>query len=103
MTKRYLYDIIKISKTQEVCFMEEKVLSNKKNGMSVLLLTLLGLAAAIGCIILGGVLLDSGRVLGAPFLVIGLIGVIGSCIIMYLHVSQRWSSRSLFRSSTFVS
>ena len=60
--------------------MEEKVLSNKKNGMSVLLLTLLGLVAAIGCIILGGVLLDSGRVLGAPFLVIGLIGVIGGWI-----------------------
>ena len=47
--------------------MKEIILNTKKNGMLVLILTLLGLVAAIATLICGGIILDYG---GSPFLLI---------------------------------
>ncbi len=53
--------------------MKEIVLQNKKNGMTVLLCTLLGLIVAIGLIVLGGIGMDMGYSLLIPVFVIGMI------------------------------
>ena len=54
--------------------MNEKVLQNKKNGMKVLLLATLGMLAAIGCTVFGGINVDAGNTaIGTPFLAVGLV------------------------------
>lgn len=54
--------------------MTEKILENKKNGMAVLLLSILGLIAAIALVIIGGMLMDTfNTLLGTPIFVIGVI------------------------------
>ena len=54
--------------------MNEKVLQNKKNGMKVLLLSTLGMLAAIGCTVFGGINVDAGNTaIGAPVLAVGLV------------------------------
>ena len=54
--------------------MNEKVLQNKKNGMKVLLLSTLGILAAIGCTVFGGINVDAGNTaIGAPVLAVGLV------------------------------
>ena len=54
--------------------MNEKVLQNKKNGMKVLLLATLGMLAAIGCTVFGGINVDAGNTaIGAPVLAVGLV------------------------------
>ncbi|MGN0481191.1 MAG: SPFH domain-containing protein, partial [Lachnospiraceae bacterium] len=53
--------------------MEEKIYTTKKNGMAVLLLSILLFVAAIPCIIWGGILLDQGRGIGALPLVLGIV------------------------------
>ena len=56
--------------------MNEKVLQNKKNGMKVLLLATLGMLAAIGCTIFGGINVDAGNTaIGTPFLAAGLVWI----------------------------
>jgi regulator of protease activity HflC (stomatin/prohibitin superfamily) len=57
--------------------MEEKLLSNRKNGMSVLLGSLALYAAAIAGVIVGGILMDSRATmaLGIPLFVLSLIVV----------------------------
>ena len=56
--------------------MNEKVLQNKKNGMKVLLLATLGMLAAIGCTIFGGINVDAGNIaFGTPFLAAGLVWI----------------------------
>lgn len=51
--------------------MEEKILSKKKNGMAVLLLSLIIYAAAIAATVIGGIMADAGK--NPVLLVIGLI------------------------------
>ena len=54
--------------------MNEKVLQNKKNGMKVLLLTTLGMLAAIAVIFLGVALAnDVSEILGIPVIALGVI------------------------------
>lgn len=55
--------------------MNEKVLDKKKNGMSVLLLTILLLALAVACVIYGGISMENG---GSP--VIFAIGMVVVCV-----------------------
>ena len=56
--------------------MNEKVLQNKKNGMKVLLLATLGMLAAIGCTVFGGINVDAGNIaFGTPFLAVGLVWI----------------------------
>jgi len=57
--------------------MTEKILNNHKNGMAVLLMTLVGWLAALAILIVGAVLLEGGSndVLGGILLVIGILGV----------------------------
>jgi len=55
--------------------MNEILLNNKKNGMSVLLLSVALYLAAIGLVILGGISMDNGKVFGIPLFVLGLIWV----------------------------
>ena len=54
----------------------KKMYTTKKNGMAVMFLTILGLLAAVGLIILGGILLDKGEhnVAGTCSMIIGLLG-----------------------------
>ena len=53
--------------------MNEKVLQNKKNGMKVLVLTFLGMIAAIGLIIFGGINMDAGKnTIGIPPFAVGM-------------------------------
>lgn len=56
--------------------MSEKMYTTKKNGMAVMLLNILGMLAAVGLIILGGLLLDEGehQPAGTISLVIGILG-----------------------------
>ena len=63
------YDIIMISKKEKrsSIHMEEKVLVGKKNGMLVMLLEILLMAAAIAGIIFGAIILENG---GLPILLI---------------------------------
>ena len=53
--------------------MTEKLLKNKKHGMGVLLLTSLGLIAAIALIIFGAYCDETGKSFGIPLLIVGLI------------------------------
>ena len=54
--------------------MNEKIFKTKKNGMKVLVLTLFGLAIAIGLLVFGGLKMDAGNYyLGVPFFAVGLI------------------------------
>ena len=53
--------------------MEEKILQNKKHGMSVLLLSIAGLIASLALIIVGANLDDGGNKLGVPVIIVGLI------------------------------
>lgn len=53
--------------------MEEKALNNRKNGMKAMLLTILGLLLALGCIIFGAVMVDNGAGRAMPILVLGII------------------------------
>ena len=55
--------------------MEEKICTVKKNGLSVLLFTLLLYILAIAAIIFGAVLLDGGAGYGAVFLAVGIVYV----------------------------
>ena len=53
--------------------MEEKILNTRKNGMAVLLLTLLGYVAAVALFIYSITLLDADRMLlGLPLLILSL-------------------------------
>ena len=56
--------------------MTEKLLNNKKNGMAMLLLFGLLYLAAIGLIVLGGLMLDIGFLLGAAPLALGVLWAI---------------------------
>lgn len=54
--------------------MNEKVLQNKKNGMTVLVLTTIGLIISLAMIIFGGTRMDAGEnALGIPVFVVGLL------------------------------
>ena len=54
--------------------MNEKVLQNKKNGMKVLVLTAIGMIAAIGLIIFGGINMDAGKnTIGIPPFAVGMV------------------------------
>ena len=54
--------------------MKEIVLQNKKNGMTVLLLTTLGMIVSLALVIFGGVTMDNGNeALGVPVFVIGIV------------------------------
>ena len=54
--------------------MNEKVLQNKKNGMAVLVLTTLGLVAALALIIIGGISIDNFEgTIGGPLFAVGMI------------------------------
>ena len=55
--------------------MTEKILENKKNGMAVLLLSILGLAVAIFLTAFGGIKMDEGSMLGGVIFGIGLLWV----------------------------
>ena len=55
--------------------MKEIVLNNKKNGMAMLLLFGLLYLAGIGCVILGGILLDSHILWGVIPLVLGILWI----------------------------
>ena len=64
--------------------MEEKILQTKKNGMTMLLLTLLGYVAAIIVFVLGGILLTAehnvpGVILMALSIVYGIVGIFLLC------------------------
>ena len=66
--------------------MKEIVLSQKKNGMLVMLLTILGMLAALGCIIGGAILLESDRspvlfILGMVWFLLGWIPLCGLKVI----------------------
>ena len=65
--------------------MEEKILQTKKNGMTMLLLTLLGYAAAIIVFVLGGILLTAehnvpGVILLVLSIVYGIVGIFLLCV-----------------------
>ena len=54
--------------------MNEKILENKKHGMRLLLITTLGMAAAIALTVFGGITMDSGNEsLGVPVFAVGLV------------------------------
>ena len=54
--------------------MNEKVLQNKKNGMTVLVLTSIGLIISLAMIVFGGTRMDAGEnALGIPVFVVGLL------------------------------
>ena len=53
--------------------MTEKLLENKKNGMAALLLTILGLIAATGLVVVGAIGLEANHGYGIPLFVIGLV------------------------------
>ncbi len=53
--------------------MKEIVLNNKKNGMAVLLLTILLYLAAIFCTVFGGVQMDAGKGWGLPLMIVGIV------------------------------
>lgn len=63
--------------------MEEKVLQTKKNGMTVLLLTLLGDAAAIAAFVWSMCLLvDENNMLGVPLLILAVVYIIVSIFLL---------------------
>ena len=59
--------------TKEDILMQEKILENKKNGMSVLLLTTLLLILSVGLIVCGAILMESGNNLGLIALIPGIV------------------------------
>ena len=68
--------------------MEEKILQTKKNGMTMLLLTLLGYVAAIILVVLGGMLLTADHnVPSVILLVLGIVyGIVGIFLLCGLKV-----------------
>ncbi len=60
--------------------MQEKILTNKKNGMQALLLTIPVWAAFLALLIFGGINMDAGVGYGTPIFVVGLIGVLTAWI-----------------------
>ena len=68
--------------------MEEKILQTKKNGMTMLLLTLLGYVAAIIVFVLGGILLTTEHnVPGVILLVLSIVyGIVGIFLLCGLKV-----------------
>jgi len=60
--------------------MNEKILSTKKNGMAVLILSILAYLAAIGLVIFGGIMLDSGLAPVAIGVVCLVVGIVWLCI-----------------------
>ena len=60
--------------------MTEKILTTKKKGMAVMLLIILAYLVAAAFIVIGGILLDAEKMLGIPFMVIGVLWVIGGWI-----------------------
>lgn len=59
--------------------MNEKIYTTKKNGIPVLLLTIVVFLLGIAAIIAGGVGMDNGG--GAPFVVLLVVGIVISCIV----------------------
>ncbi|MBR7185611.1 MAG: SPFH domain-containing protein [Clostridia bacterium] len=55
--------------------MEEKVLVGKKNGLAVMLVTILLYLVALGTIIAGGLMADAGMVAGLALLLVGVVYV----------------------------
>ena len=55
--------------------MTEKILDNKKNGMLMMLLSIILYAAAIALLVFGGIAMDRGIVAGIPVFVVGIIWV----------------------------
>jgi len=55
--------------------MEEKVLVGKKNGLAVMLVTILLYLVALGAIIAGGLMADAGMVAGLVLLLVGVVYV----------------------------
>ena len=55
--------------------MTEKIISGKKNGLSVMLLLLLAYLAAILLTVFGGIMMDAGKALGVVLFVIGIVYV----------------------------
>ena len=53
--------------------MTEKILNKKKHGMAVLLLTVLGLIVAFALIIFGAYCDETGKNIGIPFLIVGIV------------------------------
>ena len=53
--------------------MKEIVLNNKKNGMAVLLLTILLYLAAVFCTVFGGIQMDKGHGWGTALMVLGIV------------------------------
>ena len=77
--------------------MEEKILNTRKNGMAVLLLTLLGYVAAVALFIYSITLLDADRMLlGVPLLVLSIAyfiaGIFLFCGLKVLKPRKRWYS-----------
>ena len=58
--------------------MEEKIISGRKNGMAVLLLTILLYLAAIGGTIAGGLMLDAGMTAAGVVLLV--VSIVYMCI-----------------------
>lgn len=53
--------------------MTEKILNKKKHGMAVLLMTVLGLIVAFALIIFGAYCDETGKSIGIPFLIVGIV------------------------------
>ena len=53
--------------------MTEKLLTNKKNGMAILLLTILGLIVSVVVMIVGAIGLESNLIFGLPLLIVGIL------------------------------
>lgn len=66
--------------------MEEKILNSKKNGMAVMLLTIVIYALAIAGMIVGGIMMDGG---GNPVLFI--ISILFLCTTWILWLGDRKS------------
>ena len=94
LTDETQYDMILISDRntsrpdKEGSYIEEKILQTKKNGMTMLLLTLLGYVAAIIVFVLGGILLTAEHnVPGVILLVLGIVyGIVGIFLLCGLKV-----------------
>jgi len=56
--------------------MEEKILNSKKNGMAVMLLSILLYLCAVALVIFGGVTLDDGKMIGLAMLIPGIIWIL---------------------------
>lgn len=74
LTNDHHCDIIVISSERRIC-MNEIILKNKNYGMRALILTLLFYLIAVASVIAGGILMDSGSIIGIIIFVIGMIWV----------------------------